>query len=48
MCCGVVEFQLHELGVDGPQWNLNYSVLVGHVGIPEEDDLGIDSSLLLI
>lgn len=25
LCCGVVEFQLHELAVDGPQWNLNYT-----------------------
>lgn len=25
VCCGAVEFQLHELGVGGPQWNLNYT-----------------------
>lgn len=25
LCCEVVSFQLHELGVDGPQWNLNYT-----------------------
>lgn len=25
VCCGAVEFQLHELGVDGPQLNLNYT-----------------------